>query len=115
MRTLSLTKFVNITLDENGNGTAQLGPTFPGEKWLPASTSISCTGNQPTPTAPAIATCSVYAGATFVDATYQVLGASSSMIAGQVIYAGMQVSAQWENCTAGEIATFTVYGQREVP
>jgi hypothetical protein len=120
MRSLSLNRSASVVLDVNGNGTAALGPSFPGESWLPVSTSISCTGNQPTPTAPAIATCFVYAGnavnnSTFVDATYQVLGASSGMIDGQVIYPGTQVYAVWSNCNPGQVATLTVNGKRNVP
>lgn len=120
MRTQPLTRTASVTLNGSGAGTAQLGPSLPGEKWYPASVSISCTGTQPAPAAPAIATCSIYAGSApaspaFVDATYQVLGASSSMISGQVIYPGMLIFAVWANCDAGQVATLTVYGTREVP
>jgi hypothetical protein len=120
VRTLSLTRSASVTLGAGGSGTAQLGPSLAGEEWYPESVSISCTGNQPTPVAPAIATCSIYAGnaannSTFVDATYQVLGASSSMISGQVIYPGNQVLAVWANCNAGQVATLTVNGTRKVP
>lgn len=120
MRTQQLTRTASVTLNSSGYGVAQVGPSLPGEAWYPVSTSISCTGNQPTPTAPAIATCSVYAGnavsnTSFTDATYQVLGASSSMISGQVIYPGLWIFAVWANCNAGQTATLTVYGTRTVP
>lgn len=120
MRTQPITRSASVVLNSNGSGTASLGPTITNEQWQPASVSISCTGNQPTPTAPNIATCSIYAGTfegspTFVDSTYQVLGASSSMIAGQVIYLGQLIFATWANCTAGTIATITVNGTRTVP
>jgi len=120
MRTLNLTRTVSVTIGAGGTGTAQLGPSLAGEEWHPVSVSISCTGNQPTPTAPAIATCSIYAGnavsnSTFTDATYQVLGASSSMISGQVIYPGTQIFAVWVNCNPGQVATLTVYGTKKVP
>lgn len=119
-RTQQLARSAYVILGSGGSGTVSLGPTLPGEVWNPVSTSISCTGSQPTPTAPAIATCSIYSGnavnnSTFVDATYQVLGASSSMISGQAIYPGSQIFAQWENCNAGQTATLTVYGTRTVP
>jgi hypothetical protein len=119
MRTLQLSRTVSVTLS-GGTGTVSVGPSFPGEVWYPTSVSISCTGNQPTPTAPAISTCSIYSGNavnnnTFVDATYQVLGASSSMISGQVLYPGTSVFAQWENCNSGVVATMTITGTRQVP
>lgn len=119
MPTQQLTRTVSVTLT-GGGGTAAAGPSLAGEVWYPTSVSISCTGNQPTPTAPAIATASIYAGnvvnnSTFVDATYQVLGASSSMISGQVIYPGSQVFGVWENCNSAVVATMTVTGTRKVP
>jgi hypothetical protein len=120
MRTQPIARAVSVTLNGSGTGIASTGPAITNEIWTPTSVSISCTGNQPTPTAPAIATCSIYAGSgignsTFVDATYQVLGASSSMISGQLIYVGQLIYAVWENCNPGEVATLTVYGTRAVP
>lgn len=122
MREYPFTASATGTVTAAGSVTVSVGPSFPREKWLPASVSISCTGNQPTPAAPNIATCSVYAGSfvnssTFVDETYQVLGASSSMIDGQIIYTGSQVFAVWANMTgsAGQTVTVTVSGARQIP
>jgi hypothetical protein len=119
MQTLLLSVTANVTLS-GGAGTISVGPKYTTEVWRPTSVSISCTGNQPTPTAPLIATCSIYSGitannGTFVDATYQVLGASSSMISGATLYGGQFVFAVWANCNSGVIATMTVTGIREVP
>lgn len=121
MRTIPLAASVSGTI-ANSTVTISTGPRYQGEVWFPESVSISCTGNQPTPTAPNIATCSIYVGfvannGTFLDATYQVLGASSSMISGQTLYPGMLIIAVWANMTGsnGQTASLTIQGTRRVP
>jgi hypothetical protein len=116
MRSLSLTTSQNATLDSSGNGTVQAGPASPGEVWYPTSVSISSTGDQPS----GDATCYVYAGETvaqwtFVDATYNVLGAASSLIAGKVLYPGQYVQAVFTGANPGATATLVVTGTRTVP
>jgi hypothetical protein len=116
-RTLSLTANASVVLDANGNGTAAAGPAVPGEVWSPASTSISCGGPIPVSGAPVV---SIYAGngisqGTFVDSTYNVTGAASSLISGQRLYPGQQVFAVWSNGPANQVATLAVAGTRQVP
>jgi hypothetical protein len=106
----------SAVLDVNGNGTVSLGPSSPGEVWVPESVAISCTGTQPT----VVSTVVLYAGNGIspqyqVDNSYDVLGASSSMIAGRRIHAGQEVSAVWNSGPAGGTATLAVYGTRQVP
>lgn len=118
MRTLNLTAIAPITLNASGNGTAQIGPNNTNEVWLPTSVSISCTGSLVGITG--ISTCFIYAGAyagpgTFVDSTYNVLGAASSLIQGQSIYPGQYVYAVWTNAPDGARATMVVSGTRTVP
>jgi hypothetical protein len=117
-RTLSLTRNLSVTLNGSGNGVIQLGPSSPGEVWLPASTSISCTGSLTGITG--ISTCFIYAGsyagqATFVDSTYNVLGAASSLIAGQSLYPGQYVFAVFTNGPPNQTASLVVSGTRQVP
>lgn len=116
MRTLALTRPVTVTLDGSGNGTAAIGPTSPGEIWYPESVRISSTGNPPA----GLATCTIYCGSSpipvaFVDATYNVLGAASSLISGQKLHPGQQVFAVWSGANAGASATLIVSGRRQVP
>jgi len=116
-RTAALSKSASVVLDANGNGTAELGPAAPGETWLPASCSITCGGSIPTTGTP---TLYLYAGngissGTFIDSTYNVTGASSSMIAGKSLYPGQQVFAVWTDGPAGQTATLAVNGSRTVP
>jgi len=120
-RTLSLSSSVTGTI-ANSTVTISIGPRFQGEVWFPESVSISCTGTQPTPAAPNIAICSLYVGfsannSTFLDATYQVLGASSSMISGITLYPGQLVLAVFTNMTGsnGQTATMVVQGTKQVP
>lgn len=120
-RTVTLAQSVSGII-ANSTLIISTGPRFQGEIWYPQSVSISCTGSQPTPAAPNIATCQIYVGiaavsSTFLDGTYQVLGASSSMIAGQTIYPGWLVIAVWTNMTGsnGQTATLTVNGTKQIP
>ena len=90
MRTLSLSRPLTLKLTSGGNGTLQLGPDVPGETWYPGSVAITSTG---VTTVATLATCTIYAGnaptpANFVDATYNIFAAASSIIAGQVIHPG---------------------------
>lgn len=116
MRTLSLAYPAVVTLNGSGNGTAQAGPRLAGEAWYPTSVSISMTGSQPT----TVATCYIYAGggvspATFVDATYAVLAAASSLISGQTLYPGQSVYAVWTGGNPDAVGTLVVNGTRTVP
>lgn len=116
-RTVSLAVSASITLDGNGNGTIEVGPNVPGEVWHPGSTSISCGGPIPVSGTP---TLFIYAGngisnATFIDSTYNVTGASSSMIAGKSIYPGQNVYAVWSQGPPNQVATLAVNGTRQVP
>jgi hypothetical protein len=120
-RTVTLASSISGII-ANSTLTLSTGPRFQGEIWFPESVSISCTGTQPTPAAPNIATCNIYVGiaannSTFLDGTYQVLGASSSMISGQTIYPGWLILAVWTNMTGsnGQSATMTVNGTKQIP
>ena len=116
-RTVSLAQSASVVLDSNGNGTAEVGPAAPGEVWHPGSTSITCGGQIPTTGTP---TLFIYAGngisnGTFIDSTYNVTGASSSMISGKLLYPGQQVFAVWSSGPPGQTATLAVNGTRSVP
>jgi hypothetical protein len=117
MRTLGLNRPVTITLDSGGNGTALLGPATPGETWYPTSVQVQSAGSVFVATLP---TCFIYTGpsaaaGTFVDSTYDVQGASSSIISGQIIYPGQYVIAVWAGAAAHAAATLIVTGTRTVP
>jgi hypothetical protein len=120
MRTLYLNVSVTGTLNSSGNGTVSTGPKFTNEIWFPTSVSITQSGNIPTPTAPTVATTYIYAGNavganSLVDGTYQVLGASSSMINGQAIYPGAEIFAVWSNCNSAATVTMNITGTRRMP
>jgi hypothetical protein len=119
MRTVPLTEYASVTLNASGNGTIALGPTRHANVWHPASTAISTTGSLTTNFI-AGATCSVYCGAlvnpvSFVDSTYDVTGAASSVIDGQVVYVGQRVFAVWQGATPLCVATLIVYGTQDRP
>lgn len=117
MRILSLSASVSTTLDANGNGTAQGGPTLPGTAWLPTIASVST--NEETVTNEA--ECKIYAGSyagngTFVDGTLSgSTGDSTQNIAGKTIYPGQYVWAVWTNGDPGVQAFLNVTGTRRVP
>lgn len=118
MRTLNLTRTATSTTDANGNGTVSIGPGSPGEVWLPTGVNTSMAGNVPTGSTPATVT--LYAGngispAYQIDNSYQVLGASSSMIAGKQIFEGQTVSAVFANGNPNSTIQLNVFGTRTLP
>jgi hypothetical protein len=119
-RTLNLSTSVTGTLNGSGNGTLQIGPSSPGNVWYPTSVSIYMTGSFPTVSGSNTPIVSVYCGAAatpnnLIDATYQVLGASSSMITGQVLYPGQYIFAVWQFGNSDAAVTLNVYGSKQVP
>ncbi|MGH9918502.1 MAG: hypothetical protein ACRD6W_06510, partial [Nitrososphaerales archaeon] len=107
--TVPFTEVAITTLDSDGNGVCQIGPGM-NQIWSPASTQIQMTGDIPGGSTPSTVTILVgfaISSALFVDATYQVTGAASSMISGQFVYYGQQIFAQWANGNSGASATLT--------
>jgi hypothetical protein len=115
--TCPLTIVVPITLNASGNGTAQAGPPF-NHIWSPVSCSIQAAGGIPTGANPA--TCTLLVGnsvssSVFVDETYQVTGAASSVISGQLVNFGQYIFAVFANCNPSVPATLTIYGTTSIP
>lgn len=119
MRTLALSRSLTVTLDGSGDGTAQLGPTSPGELWLPSVISVGT--DQLSSAITNEAQCKVYCGAVvsqpnFVDGTLSgSTGDSTGNAAGQQIHPGQYVWAVWSGGDAGVQATVQVQGTRQVP
>ena len=115
--TLTLTRTASVTLDGTGAGSAQLGPSSPGEVWRPAQVSVSCSAVVQTGTCEA----SIYAGAgigqgAFVDGTFSGdTGDTTDAIAGELLRPGQYVFAVWTGGVPGALATVRVSGSREVP
>lgn len=116
-RTLTLTQAASVTLDGSGAGTAQLGPSSPGEVWRPSQVSVSCSQIVTTGTCQA----SIYAGAavgrsTFVDGTFSGdTGETTDAVGGRTLHPGQSVFAVWSGGVPGATATVVVAGKRTVP
>ena len=117
MRTLTLSATASVVLDDSGNGTAQAGPTFPGETWYPVTVSVGAEESVITDEAQ----CKVYCGPSasqpyYVDGTLSgSTGDSTTNVTGQVIYAGSYVWAAWTGGDNGATVTMNVQGTRTVP
>lgn len=117
MRTLTLSVTAEVTLNGSGNGTAQAGPTSPGEIWYPAVVSV---GTQET-TVTSEAQCKIFAGPApaqpnYVDGTLSgSTGDSTTNIAGRVLRAGQYVFGTWAGGDAGAVAFLNISGTRTVP
>ena len=104
-----------VTLDVNGDGTAQVGPRSAREQWTPAVASVKVSTNNNE------ATCRIYAGAavndgTFIDGTFTgSSGDSTDSVAASMLYTGQYVFAVWSGGDAGGLATVNVTGIRTVP
>lgn len=112
-----LLRTIAISLDGSGNGAAQVGP-FMNQVWYPTTCNISMSGVIPASGTPATCTISIgmaQAGSQFVDATYQVNGAASSVIDGQLVHFGQYIFATWANGNPNASATLTVSGTMTIP
>ena len=111
--TVSLAASVSLVLDGNANGTAEIGPALPGEVRYPTAVSMSCTGSQHRQAGRGIPVRGVTGPArTQVDHTDDTLGASSSVISGQKLYAGQAAAAVSSDGPAHQTAALTVDGGR---
>jgi hypothetical protein len=113
-RTVALSKSASVVLDSSGTGTAELGPSVPGEVWTPTNASVKCS------TSTSEATCKIYAGnslspGSFVDGTTWGSTGDSTSNFGLSLYPGQQVFAQWAGGDAGATGTIVVTGTRSVP
>ena len=112
MRTLPLTMKAYATLNSEGDGTAYVGPLSPGEVWSGLNVSVRVATNVNE------AICSIYAGAAatqgcFADATtWGSTGDSTSNV--PAVRVGGNVFAVWSGGDAGQQATMTVTGTKQV-
>jgi hypothetical protein len=114
MREFPLTASATVTLNGSGNGTAQIGPSFPRESWSVAVASVSCSSNT------AEAVCKIYAGpqatqGNFIDGTTWGSTGDSTSNFSSPVYLGSYVFAVWTGGDSGATATLVVNGTRRVP
>lgn len=113
MRTLPITASAVVVLDGSGNGTASIGPTSSGERWIGGFTAAV---RASTNVKEAIA--SVYCGAGVSPAYYVggtswgSTGDSTSNTPGLAV--GQNVFAVWTGGDAGSTAYLSVTGTRQV-
>lgn len=117
MRTVPLNESVPVTLDINGNGTAQLGPDEPSAIWRPTLVHVSVNTNV------SEAEASIYAGQApvqqwFVDASQTASsGDASDRITGKVI-SRTQLPYIWAVFSGGDpgaTAVLNVTGTKDIP
>lgn len=107
----------SVTLDSSGNGTAQAGPSFPGESWLPGVVSVGSAESSVTNEA----TCKIFIGPSpaqnfYVDGTLSgSTGDSTANVTGQAVFPGNYIFAVWSGGDAGARATMNIQGTRNVP
>lgn len=108
-----LTVSAQVTLNSEGDGTAEIGPTGFGEVWSDLVVSVNCATNT------SEASCRVYVGAAaspnyFCDGTYSgSTGDSTTNIPGTVL-SGQQIYATWAGGDAGTTGYLNVTGTRQV-
>jgi hypothetical protein len=113
-RQLVLNASASVTLDVNGNGQAQLGPTLPGTSWQVGTIAVQVTTNVNE------AQCNVYVGiqpiaGSLIGATSTGSTGDSDDLGGQNVWPGQSIIAVWEGGDAGSVATISVFGQQTVP
>ena len=105
-----LQQFANVTLDTNGNGTAQLGPSRVREHWQAVAVYVETT----TPIVNE-SKCELYVGATPIPSQqFSTTGSGSSgdtcAMGSMDIQTGQYIICQWIGGDPGAIATMTVFG-----
>lgn len=117
MRTVPLSTYQSVTLDHNGNGIAQVGPTLVREIWHPGVASVICSANVTT----GVCQCNIFSGPNtsqqyFVDGTFSGdTGDSTDSVGGIQVSIGSYVIASWTSGVPGAQATLTVTGTRILP
>lgn len=103
-----------ISLDVNGNGTAQVGPLSSRETWTPVNVHVSVSS------ADSESTCNIYVGndksqSNFRDATFTgSSGDASDRINADIIKCGTYVFAVWTGGDPFAQAIMTVTGTKTV-
>lgn len=102
-------QYQSITLDNNGDGMANAGPSRVREHWQIQGVAVKVSSNINE------ATANIYIGtsvgeATFVGTTLTGSTGDTCGCAGMDIQPGQQVFAQWESGDAGATATMTIFG-----
>jgi hypothetical protein len=109
------TQFATVILNGSGNGTVKLGPISAREVWNPANAHVSANANPINE-----AQCSIYVGDTvmpnnFRDGTFSgSSGDSTDKIGADIVKMGHYIWAVWTGGDAGQIATLSVTGTRDI-
>lgn len=118
MTTVPLNQSAVVTLDVNGNGTAQFGPVSAREMWQPQVISVKT--NQAAGTVISEAECKIYCGPDtsdtwFVDGTLSgSTGDSTGNAAGQEVDCGEYVFAVWTGGDPGVQGRVNVQGSKVI-
>jgi hypothetical protein len=115
---VTLSQSAVVTLNAQGNGTAQLGPVNGRESWQLAVVSVKT--NQAAGTVVNEAQCKIYAGpdssdTNYVDGTLSgSTGDSTSNVDGQTVSCGEYVFAVWTGGDAGAQGRVNVSGTKQL-
>lgn len=115
---VTLNQSAVVTLNAQGNGTAQLGPLNQRESWQPAVVSVKT--NQLAAAIVDEAQCKIYAGpdtsdTNYVDGTLSgSTGDSTSNVAGQTVNCGEYVFAVWSGGDPGAQGRVNVSGTKQL-
>jgi hypothetical protein len=105
----------NVRLDINGNGTVKIGPLSAREVWHPGLAHISANTN-PTNEAQ----CKIFIGDSpsnqyYIDGTFSgSSGDQTDAVASSIIKCGHYIFAVWTGGDAGQLATLSVTGTKDV-
>lgn len=104
----------SVTLNGSGNGQVSLGPVSVGEVWYPSTAAVSVATNV------SEALGYLYIGLTpipgnLIASTATASTGDSTDLPGYPVYVGTFLIFTWQGGDAGQRATLSVFGSRQVP
>jgi hypothetical protein len=112
--TIPLSVSASVTLNGSGDGSVSIGPSHVGEVWLPSTVAVSVATNV------SEALGYLYVGlaaspGNLVGTTATASTGDSDDLPGMPIYVGSFIVFSWTGGDAGQLATMSVFGSRQVP
>lgn len=111
---IPLSVSASVTLNGSGDGTVSIGPSHVGEVWYPSTVAVSVATNVSEALGYLYVGLAASAG-NLVGTTATASTGDSDDLPGMPVYVGTFIIFSWTGGDAGELATMSVFGTKQVP